>query len=41
MRVHTRKITVKLIEKEHIHNQRLVEYLAKKYMERNLESENI
>lgn len=39
MRVNRRKVTVKLIEKEHINNQRLVEYLAKKYMkERGIEN---
>lgn len=31
MRVNERTIRVKRIEKEHINNQRLVEYLANKY----------
>ena len=37
MRVNTRAVKVKLIEKEHINNQRLVEYLANKYKERKSE----
>ena len=41
MRVQTRKITTKLIEKEYINNHRVVEYLAQKYMERNMKNENI
>lgn len=36
MRVHTRAVKVKVIEKECINNHRLVEYLAKKYAERKL-----
>lgn len=40
MRVHTRAVKVKVIEKECINNHRLVDYLAKKYMERNLKNEN-
>ena len=39
MRVNTRAIKVKIIEKEFINNQRLVEYLAKKYIERENENE--
>lgn len=39
MRGQHRKVTVKLIEKECINNQRLVEYLANKYRERNSENE--
>ena len=38
MRGNHRKITVKLIEKEYINNQRLVEYLANKYKERRMEN---
>lgn len=34
MRVNTRTIKVKHIEKEYINNARLVEYLATKYKER-------
>ncbi len=37
MRGKHRKITVKLIEQEYIANTRLVEYLANKYKERNVE----
>lgn len=37
MRGNHRKITVKLIEQEHINNHRLVEYLANKYKERGFE----
>ena len=36
-----RKIVVKLIESERIHNHRLVEYFAKKFNERNIENEKI
>ena len=39
MRGNRRKVTVKLIEKEYINNQRLVEYLAQKYKERGIENE--
>lgn len=38
MRINTRAVKVKLIEKEFINNQRLVEYLAKKYTERGNEN---
>ena len=41
MRVNTRAVKVKVIEKEFINNQRLVVYLANKYKERNLNNENI
>ena len=33
-----RKVVVKLIEKEYINNQRLVEHLAHKYTERKKEN---
>lgn len=36
MRGKQKKVVVKLIEKEYINNQRLVEYLANKYRERGL-----
>lgn len=36
-----RKITVKLVESERIHNQRLIEYFANKFKERNIENETI
>lgn len=36
MRGNKRKITVKLIEQEHLNNARLVEYLANKYKERGV-----
>lgn len=36
MRVNRRKVTVRLIEKEYINNQRLVEYFANKYKERGM-----
>lgn len=39
MRYNHRKIAVKLIEKEYISNQRLVEYLANKYKERKYNNE--
>lgn len=39
MRGNRRKITVRLIEKEYISNQRLVEFLANKYKERGMEHE--
>lgn len=39
MRGNQRKVTVKLIEQEYINNQRLVEYLANKYKERNMKDE--
>lgn len=41
MRVKQRKVTVRLIEKEYISNQRLVEYLANKYKERGIKNESI
>ena len=41
MRVNTRAVKVKLIEKEFINNQRLVEYLASKYTERKNFNENL
>lgn len=34
-----RKITVKLVEQGYINNHRLVEYLANKYKERNMNNE--
>lgn len=40
MRVHTRKVTVKLIEKEFVFNQRLAEYLANKYREERIKNES-
>lgn len=36
MRQNNRKITVRLVEKEYINNQRLVEYFANKYRERKM-----
>lgn len=33
MRVHKRKVVVKLIESEKIHNHRLAEFFAKKFYE--------
>ena len=39
MRGKPRKITVRLIEQEYINNQRLVEYLARKYKERGIHNE--
>lgn len=33
-----RKVVVKLIEKEYVSNQRLVEYLAAKYKEREVKN---
>ena len=41
MRGKQRKVTVRLIEKEYISNQRLVEYLANKYKERGIKNESI
>lgn len=42
MRVNTRAVKVKVIEKEYINNHRLVEYLANKYrIERILKNENL
>ena len=41
MRGNKRKVTVELIEKESIYNQRLVEYLANKYRERRAANENL
>lgn len=38
MRVNTRAVKVKVIEKEYINNKRLVEYLANKYRERKIEN---
>jgi hypothetical protein len=34
-----RKTVVRLVEKEYINNQRLVEYLANKYIERKFNNE--
>ena len=34
-----RKITVKFVESEKIHNQRLIEYFANKFKERKIENE--
>lgn len=34
-----RRITVKLVESERIHNQRLIEYFANKFNERKLTNE--
>lgn len=39
MRGNRRKVTVKLIETEHIINTRLVEYLTNKYKERGFKNE--
>lgn len=36
-----RKVVVRLIESEKIHNHRLAEYFAKKFDERNIRNENI
>lgn len=36
MRVNTRVVKVKVIEKEYINNARLVEYLANKYKEERM-----
>ena len=33
-----RKITVKLVESERIHNQRLIEYFVNKFKERKIEN---
>lgn len=41
MRGNQRKVTVRLIEKEYINNQRLVEYLANKYKERGIYNEKV
>lgn len=41
MRGNPRKVTVRLIEKEYINNQRLVEYLAQKYKERGIANERV
>lgn len=41
MRGKQRKVTVRLVEKEYISNQRLVEYLAQKYKERGIDNEKI
>ena len=41
MRGNRRKVTVRLIEKEYINNQRLVEYLANKYRERGMTNESL
>ncbi len=38
MRGNQRKVTVRLIEQEHINNQRLVEYFANKYKEKRFEN---
>ena len=39
MRGNKRKITVKLIEKEQLHNHRLAEYFANKYREERMRNE--
>lgn len=42
MRVNTRAVKVKVIEKEYINNNRLVEYLANKYRtERITKNDNL
>ena len=41
MRGKQRKVTVRLVEKEYISNQRLVEYLAQKYKERGIDNEKV
>ena len=41
MRGNRRKVTVRLIEKDYVNNQRLVEYLAQKYKERGIDDEKI
>lgn len=41
MRGNRRKVTVRLIEKDYVNNQRLVEYLANKYKERGIYNETI
>ena len=38
MRRGKRKVTVSLVEKEYINNQRLVEYLASKYREERMKN---
>ncbi len=40
MRGNRRRATVRLIEKEYISNQRLVEYFANKYKERGMNNEH-
>lgn len=40
MKGNTRAVKVKVIEKEYILNTRLVEYLANKYLERNMKNEH-
>lgn len=40
MRVNQRKVSVKLIESDRIHNQRLIEYFAHKFNERNVRNES-
>lgn len=41
MRGNRRKVTLRLIEKDYVNNQRLVEYLAQKYKERGIDNEKI
>lgn len=42
MRINTRAVKVKVIEKEYINNQRLAEYFAQKYYkERGVRNENL
>lgn len=42
MRVNQRKVVVKLVESDSIHNHRLLaEYFAKKFNERNIRNENL
>lgn len=41
MRGNKRTVTVKLIEKEYISNQRLVEYLARKYREGQMNNDTV
>ena len=42
MRINQRKVTVKLIESDQVHNQRLLaEYFAKKFNERKMRNETI
>ena len=42
MRVNTRAVKVKVVEKEYINNHRLVEYLANKYkLERIIKNDNL
>ena len=41
MRGNKRTVTVKLVEKEYISNQRLIEYFAKKYMEGRMNNDTV